>query len=70
LLAVNIGADVILALTPYFAGFLRPTGHLLLSGLIDDRLPAVLTALAGAGFRLTERRRAEDWNALVLCLGR
>jgi ribosomal protein L11 methyltransferase len=66
LLLVNIVADVILALTPYLAGFLRPAGCLLVSGLIEDRAPEVLAALEGAGFSLIERRRGEDWHALAL----
>jgi ribosomal protein L11 methylase PrmA len=58
----NITADVIVAM----AGILPPFvgGLLILSGIIEPRLPEVLAALE-PWFTVVETRRLEDWVALV-----
>ncbi|MDR0468539.1 MAG: 50S ribosomal protein L11 methyltransferase [Peptococcaceae bacterium] len=65
LVAVNIVADIILEMAPYFMSFLKPDGRLLVSGIIDDRREEVVGRLARAGFELAESRQAGDWHALL-----
>jgi len=63
LVAANIVADVILAMSPYFAGFLRKSGHLLVSGIIEERQEEVKAALLQRGFRLLREKREGGWVA-------
>lgn len=65
LVCANIVADVLIAMSPYFAGFMKPDGKLIVSGIIDDRLDEVLETIKGRGFRLVEQRKLDDWNAAV-----
>lgn len=63
LVCANIVADVLIAMSGYFKGFLVPGGRLILSGIIDARLDEVLGVIGGCGFKLIEQRRQGDWNA-------
>jgi ribosomal protein L11 methyltransferase len=66
LIVVNI-------LAPVIAGMLEnglmdrvaENGYLILSGIIEEQLPLVEEALAGAGGRLVARRQIRDWVGLV-----
>lgn len=64
----NIVADVLIAMTPYFAGFLREGGRLIVSGIINDRVDEVIDGLTAAGFKIDEQRSSEDWNGASLTL--
>ena len=66
LITANIVADVIIAMSGLFGGFLKEDGTLIVSGIIDERLDEVMTALTAAGFSASEKRNAEGWNAVVL----
>ena len=63
LVCANIVADVLIAMSPYFAGFLKDKGRLIISGIIDDRLDEVLETVGNAGFELIEQKNLDDWNA-------
>lgn len=65
-ITANIVADVIIAMSGLFRGFLAEKGTLIVSGIITERLEEVLTALKEAGFTVTEQREREGWNAVVL----
>ncbi len=65
MITANIVADVILAMTPYFSGFLRPEGRLLVSGIIDERRQEVQDRVGQAGFALLESGQSGEWNAFV-----
>ncbi len=65
-ITANIVADVIIAMSPLFGGFLKADGTLIVSGIIDERLDEVLAALSEAGFTVKERKNAEGWNAVVM----
>lgn len=65
-ITANIVADVIIAMSGLFRGFLAQNGTLIVSGIITERLAEVLTALKEAGFTVTEQREREGWNAIVL----
>jgi ribosomal protein L11 methyltransferase len=64
LVVANIGAGVLRDLAPDLATRVRPGGHLVLSGLLDEQVSGVLERLPGC----TEvGRQAEDgWVAVVL----
>ena len=63
IVAANIVADVILAMSPYFAGFLKKGGHLLVSGIIEERQDEVKEALVQRGFQLLRENREGGWVA-------
>ena len=55
-ITANIVADVIIAMSGLFREFMAENGTLIVSGIITERLPEVLTALKEAGFTVTEQR--------------
>jgi ribosomal protein L11 methyltransferase len=59
----NIVADVLIAMSGIFGGFLKQGGKLVISGIIDARRDEVLETVEKAGFKLIESRRSDDWNA-------
>ena len=63
LLCANIVADVLIGMSGLFAGFLKPGGRLIVSGIIDMRKDEVLDKIKEQGFELTEIREKEDWVA-------
>lgn len=65
---VNIVADVIIALAPELPRFLKPDSLVILSGILDVRLPDVLEAITAAGLRVVEQKAKEDWRCLVAAL--
>lgn len=64
--AANIVADVIIAMSPLFRGFMAENGTLIVSGIITERLDEVLAALDSAGFKVVSSDEQEGWNAIVL----
>ncbi len=65
LVVANIIADTIIELTPSICGRLRQGGVFLSSGIVEERLPDVLSALSPAGFEMVEVRSADIWRAVV-----
>ena len=66
LVAANILAVVLTAmLRENLAGLMAPGGRIILSGILQEQSAGVEQALADAGLRLEEKRRREDWVALV-----
>ena len=63
LLCANIVADVLIGMSGLFAGFLKPGGRLIVSGIIDMRKDEVLDKIKEQGFELNEIREKEDWVA-------
>lgn len=63
LICANIVADVLIAMSNRFSGFLRENGTLIVSGIIDSRKDEVLETIKTQGFELTEIREKEDWVA-------
>ena len=49
IITANIVADVIISMSPYFSGFLKKQGRLIVSGIITERLDEVLSALKENG---------------------
>ncbi|MBQ1772407.1 MAG: 50S ribosomal protein L11 methyltransferase, partial [Clostridia bacterium] len=63
----NIVADVIIRLAPLASGLVKQDGSFIVSGIITERLQEVRDALVNAGFKITEEKRMDDWNA-ILCV--
>ena len=61
--AANIVADVVVQLTAAIGRFLAPGGVYLVSGIISEREPDVLRALADNGFTVLGRREEKGWVA-------
>ena len=62
---VNIVADVIIGLAPTLPHFLSPKTKLILSGILDVRLPDVLQALEQARLSVCQIRQKEDWRCVI-----
>ncbi|MDO5125730.1 MAG: 50S ribosomal protein L11 methyltransferase [Ruminococcus sp.] len=59
----NIVADVLIAMSKSFSGFLKDDGTLIISGIIDSRKDEVLDTIKAQNFELIEIREKEDWVA-------
>ena len=66
IITANIVADVIIAMSPLFGGFLKENGVVIVSGIIDERLDEVMTALSENGFECAQSKSCEGWNAAAL----
>lgn len=64
--AANIVADVLKAMAPHFADFLKPDGTLILSGIISERCKEVTDVVVACGFRVIEEKEEGDWSCVVL----
>ena len=58
--------DVIVSMSPYFSGFLKKNGKLIVSGIITERLDEVLSALKENNIKVESISEKEGWNA-ILC---
>ncbi|MBC7263974.1 MAG: 50S ribosomal protein L11 methyltransferase [Chloroflexi bacterium] len=65
---VNILAEIIASLAPRLTGSLKPTGRIIASGIIEERLDIVLDAFAKFGLAIREEKREQDWVALIATL--
>ncbi len=66
LILANILAEVHLDLLPLYRRCLQPGGLLLLSGIINTKLPAVEEAYKVQGFRCLRQEEEKDWVMLLL----
>ena len=65
LILANIVADVIIAMAPLFARYLKKTGTLIVSGIIAERAEEVTGHLEEQGFRICQLREENGWAAAV-----
>jgi ribosomal protein L11 methyltransferase len=67
LVVANILAPVIIRLLETGLGeILAAQGKLILSGILEDQVPAVESAIQTAGLQLVQKRQMGDWMALVV----
>ncbi len=64
--AANIVADVIIAMSGIFRSFMAEDGTLIVSGIITERLDEVLAALKENGFKAESSACCEGWNVIIL----
>jgi ribosomal protein L11 methyltransferase len=65
LLLANIIAHVIGSIAPQLAQVMAPDALLIVSGIIEARLPDARDPLQEAGLELIEQVMTDDWMALV-----
>ena len=63
--AANIVADAIIALSKNIPPFLEPGGAYIVSGIIDTREEDVLQALSACGFAVETRYEQGGWLCFV-----
>ncbi|MBE6880925.1 MAG: 50S ribosomal protein L11 methyltransferase [Ruminococcaceae bacterium] len=69
MITANIVADVIISMSPFFTGFLKQGGKLIISGIITERLPEVYDALKENNIRIDKTNEKEGWNAILCTCG-
>lgn len=68
IICANIVADVIIAMSGLFRGFIADGGRLMVSGIIDERVDEVTAALSENGWRTVSAKNEEGWNCVLLSL--
>lgn len=66
LITANIVADVIIKMCPFFRGFLKEKGIVIISGIITERMDEVKEALVKENITVEKITEEEGWNA-ILC---
>ncbi len=66
LILANIIAHIIGSIAPQLAQTLAPQGTLIVSGIIEARLPDAQGPLLAAGLELVEQTMIDDWVTLIL----
>lgn len=64
IIAANIVADVLIAMSLIFERFLKKGGRLILSGIITERADEVIEAVKSKGYTLVELREKDGWAAV------
>ena len=65
IIVANIVADIIIGMAPMFADKLLPGGHLICSGILNERADEVRAALEQNGFVILSHAQGEDWSAFT-----
>lgn len=63
MITANIVADVLIAMKDYFVRYLKKGGILIISGIIEERMEEVLSAVESVGFVREEVSVKEGWAA-------
>lgn len=63
IITANIVADVLIAMKDYFVRYLKKGGTLIISGIIEERMDEVLSAVEGVGFIRQAVSVKEGWAA-------
>ncbi len=66
LVFANINRNVLLALLPDFAAKLKPSGRLVLAGLLTTDREAMLAAVEKAGLHLYDEATENEWWSLIV----
>lgn len=65
IIAANIVADVLIAMSPLFEKFLKNGSTLILSGIITERADEVIEAVKSKGYTMIELREKDGWAAVA-----
>ena len=68
MITANIVADVLIAMKEHFRRYLCEGGILIVSGIIEERMDEVISALVSAGFSNPEPQVREGWAAVKFTL--
>lgn len=66
IITANIVADVLIAMKDYFVRYLKESGTLIISGIIEERMNEVIDAVESAGFTKLDVNIREGWAAVKL----
>ena len=66
IIVCNIMAELLIVFAPHIGKNLRPNGHIILSGILTDRLDKVKKAYQDAGFNFVKQKVKGEWSALVM----
>ncbi len=66
LVVANIVADIILRMAPDLSRVVTKDARIILSGIIEDRVPEVTAAMEACGYRLIDSLSLRDWYALLM----
>lgn len=66
IITANIVADVLIAMSDFFARYLKDNGILIISGIIEERMDEVVSAVESSGFEAAESNIKEGWAAVKL----
>jgi ribosomal protein L11 methyltransferase len=61
IVVANIVADIIIALSPLAARFIKKDGMFIVSGIVKERLQEVQKAMTESGFEITETTTMDEW---------
>ncbi|HRR76816.1 MAG TPA: 50S ribosomal protein L11 methyltransferase [Ruminococcus sp.] len=64
IITANIVADVLIAMKDHFVRYIRKGGTLIVSGIIEERMDEVISALESVGFKGPEANLKEGWAAV------
>lgn len=64
-IACNIMAEALIFFAPHIGQNLKPDGHIILSGILKDRLDKVKKAYTDNGFIFVEEEIKGEWSAVV-----
>lgn len=62
----NIMAEILIEMSPVLEKFLKEKGHIILSGIITQRLETVKQAFAHEGYDIISVDIKDDWCAVVV----
>ncbi len=65
IIAANLMADLIIALTPDIAKHLEGKKIFISSGILEEKLEEVLSAITGSGFEILEVLHEDEWCAVA-----
>lgn len=66
IITANIVADVLIAMRNYFKRYIKENGILIISGIIEERVDEVVSAVEKAGFQKMELNIKDGWAAVKL----
>jgi len=68
--AANVLGPILIRFAREVAALVKPDGHLILSGILDELYPEVAAAYAPLGFRETENELIGEWRTGIFVKGR
>ena len=66
LVFANILKGPLIGLAPDMKGAVKPAGHVILSGILNEQADAVIAVYVENGFNLVQRDSIVDWTTLTM----
>lgn len=68
IVVANILADVLLILLKDIFKVVKPNGKIVLSGIVDEKLPEIVREVEALGYKILEVKEDKEWRALLVQL--